>query len=582
MQAKLNYFSEPVQKHKKISERKEQTSLYFFYEAKKRHTFGRIAEAKYVYQRVLKFNPYCDASYYELGNIAIAEENFQEAIKLFLSAYFLDSTNYWYSNNLAKLFAITSQPQKAEIFYKITLRQNPKQKTAYQELLLIYEALQKNEKAISLIKLYLQHYSADESILLILQNLLFRQGRITEAINTVKLLLEKNQFEQSYYLLLAKLYGESRKDSLSFLEIEKAKKIDSLSINYLVELSDYYRRTVNFQNYFNTLLRLFENPKTNLELKTNYFSFLSQFPPLLKQYIPQVDSLYNNARKSFSYQTEMFCATYLLQTNRVQQAKHILKSLTSRGLQDAYLFDVSKNKRKSKFFKAYAQELSAYYDAWLIFFDIILNQQNWRELIAEVNNFEEMFPESVQYSFLKGLAYFQLKDFQSAINYWQESEKIMSKKDSSFCLRIYSSLGDAYEANKQHVKAEIYFEKALKLNPREFLVLNNYAYYLSLRKKNLSKALKMSKMVVNEYPQNAVYLDTYAWILYQMKDYAKAKEYLQKAMANGGAEETTLLEHYGDVLAALNENIAHIYWERAVEKGANSPELLEKIKKFKK
>jgi len=62
--------------------------------------------------------------------------------------------------------------------------------------------------------------------------------------------------------------------------------------------------------------------------------------------------------------------------------------------------------------------------------------------------------------------------------------------------------------------------------------------------------------------------------------YSESKKFFQRALVNGGNEEGVILEHYGDVLYALGEfSNAQIYWQRALEKGNDSAELREKLKR---
>ncbi|QLH46987.1 MAG: hypothetical protein HWD58_15985 [Bacteroidota bacterium] len=54
-------------------------------------------------------------------------------------------------------------------------------------------------------------------------------------------------------------------------------------------------------------------------------------------------------------------------------------------------------------------------------------------------------------------------------------------------------MGDVYHQLKQFDRSDSCFDAALMLNPKDASVLNNYAYYLSLRKDKLERAEKMSK-----------------------------------------------------------------------------------------
>ena len=120
-------------------------------------------------------------------------------------------------------------------------------------------------------------------------------------------------------------------------------------------------------------------------------------------------------------------------------------------------------------------------------------------------------------------------------------------------LPAYSIIGDTYYKLGQKSNAYKAYERALKADPGNLPVLNNYAYYLSLEGKKLKKAAAMSRITIEKEPDNATYLDTYGWILYLQKQYQKAKPYFKHAMLYGGRDSAVILEHYAKVLEALGE-----------------------------
>ena len=95
------------------------------------------------------------------------------------------------------------------------------------------------------------------------------------------------------------------------------------------------------------------------------------------------------------------------------------------------------------------------------------------------------------------------------------------------------------------------YEKSLEYLPENVIVLNNYAYYLSLRGENLEKAKQMSEKTLELFPEEANYLDTYAWILYKLKDYETAKIIMLQAIEI--AESKTFYNHLSDILIQLGE-----------------------------
>ncbi len=570
----------PTGERKPVSERKRQEQIYFFHEGKKRATFGDIDNAAYCFRRAIKSDPYCDACYYELASLAAAGKQLDEALSYSRSAYVLDTANVWYSLRLAQLLALAGKLELAASYYEKTLALNPKLQEAYGELLLIYDKQGEYDKGVKTIALYQQNFGVDEVSLFSKQGFLFKQGKVKEAIAEAKTLTEMYPSEQQHWLLLAELYGADGADSLSLKAMGSAKTLDSTSVKYLLGMSDYYRRVSDFDSYFATLHSLFSSKAMPAITKLQMLEFLLQFPAIEQSYVTTIDSLYSLARVPYSYAVELTYSKFLIQTQRVNRAIGTLKLMTERGAYDAYLLDVIKNKQASKFFAGYALESVAYYEGWSLFFDLLISAQAWANVLTEADTYAGIFPNQYRPFYFKGLAYFQQKNYGEAIRFWQQAERAAGTSDTAFCAQLYASLGDAFFIQKEYSKADKYFTRSLKLQPNNILVLNNYAYYLSLRKTKLKKALAMSKAAVEAEPDNATYLDTYGWILYEMGDYAEAKKIFQRAMVNGGNEEPVILEHYGDVLHALKElSNAHIYWERAREKGNKSPELLEKLKR---
>ena len=88
------------------------------------------------------------------------------------------------------------------------------------------------------------------------------------------------------------------------------------------------------------------------------------------------------------------------------------------------------------------------------------------------------------------------------------------------------------------MKAEAYaaYDSSLVYNPNNIGTLNNYAYYLSVERTNLDKAEEMSYKTVKAEPENATYLDTYAWILFEKKRYTEARIYIEQAMKKAKAD----------------------------------------------
>jgi tetratricopeptide (TPR) repeat protein len=86
---------------------------------------------------------------------------------------------------------------------------------------------------------------------------------------------------------------------------------------------------------------------------------------------------------------------------------------------------------------------------------------------------------------------------------------------------------------------------------------------------------------VEAEPDNATYLDTFAWILHLQGKDLEAKPFFKHAMLYGGKDSAVMLDHYAEVLYSLGEyDLARSYWNQAKNKnqGGDVPDLDERVK----
>jgi Tfp pilus assembly protein PilF len=121
-----------------------------------------------------------------------------------------------------------------------------------------------------------------------------------------------------------------------------------------------------------------------------------------------------------------------------------------------------------------------------------------------------------------------------------------------------SQLALVYEQMGRQELTDSLYEEALRLEPDNHLILNNYGYSLSERDIQIERALGMAQRAVEAQPDNASYLDTIGWIYYRLKDYPKAEEHILKAIQRGDVSPV-VHEHLGDVYHAMGDS------ERAME-----------------
>ncbi|CAM4227226.1 tetratricopeptide repeat protein [Cytophagaceae bacterium 50C-KIRBA] len=191
----------------------------------------------------------------------------------------------------------------------------------------------------------------------------------------------------------------------------------------------------------------------------------------------------------------------------------------------------------------------------------------------------EAYPNQGFLWFQMGFAQYMQGKSKEALASFESASPYVQEKDSWY-VQLFALMGDAYHALGNYRDSDMSFEKVLAKSPEEEHVLNNYSYYLSLRKEKLDKAAKMAKLLTDKFPKNGTYLDTFAWVLYQQKDYNKALQYIELALKDEKQSSSTVWEHYGDILFRLGKlEEAVKAWEKAKSLEGASPNLFKKIEK---
>jgi Tfp pilus assembly protein PilF len=143
---------------------------------------------------------------------------------------------------------------------------------------------------------------------------------------------------------------------------------------------------------------------------------------------------------------------------------------------------------------------------------------------------------------------------------------------------LYGQIGDTYFKINKTDSAFASYEKALTYNDKNIVVLNNYAYYLSLLKQDLTKAERMSALCMKLEPDNATYIDTYAWIFFVQGNYMLARVYIEQSIAKDRTNNPEIMDHYGDILYKSGETAKALeQWKKAKESGKKSATLDKKI-----
>lgn len=210
-------------------------------------------------------------------------------------------------------------------------------------------------------------------------------------------------------------------------------------------------------------------------------------------------------------------------------------------------------------------------------------KQDYDEVIRICTPARQYNPDELAFYYYQGLAHMQKKENDQSIDVFQRGISTISESSNPEIVSdFYAILGDLYFQTNRKADAFNAYDSCLQWKPDNIGCLNNYAYYLSLDNRELDKAEKMSYKTIVKEPNNATYLDTYAWVLFMEQKYTEAKIYIDKALANLDTLQTheDIYSHAGDIYFKIGEiDKAVDYWTQASKINSNNKLLIKKIRK---
>lgn len=502
--------------------------------------------------KVIEIDPNNDATYYELGLQYAKQKNSTQAAYYFGKAAELNPNNEWYLQNYAKAEEDLNNFTKAEEIYTELIKQHPEKVEIYFDLASV-KIYQNDLKGAN--KIYDEIESkigVNEDVSMQKQKIWLKLGKVDKAAEEAMKLVNMQPTEMRYRMNLAEIY-------LSNKELEKAQKalaeileIEPNSGFAQLALADFYREKKEDKLSYEYLKKAFANPTLNIDQKVRilapYFSALSIAE--VKEKAFELSKLITIAHPTDAKGFAIY-GDFLYQDKQLDGAK------------DAYTKTINLDK------KVFA--------VWQNLMFIEAEQNDYKSLLATSEEAIQLFPAQQVVHYLNAIAKMQEKNYEGAIISYKNALMLgtMNKETEA---QIYAGLGDAYHSLTQHKESDESYEKALSIRSDDPYVLNNYAYYLSLRNVELEKALAMSKKSNDILKSNSSFLDTYAWILFRMARYTDALIWIDNAIAAGGSKSATIIEHRGDVLIMLNRTEeAIVEWNKALIMGDKNDLLKKKI-----
>lgn len=483
---------------------------------------GRTDEAFKAYAGLTASEPRCAAAWYGLGRLALQRGWSDSAVACLKRASELSDSNKWYllalseaqkrqgdaKGRVATLERIvTLNPTVLEYYYELS---NANIEAG--DLPAAVEALDRVERMTGV----------TEPISLQKQRLWMAAGKEDRALKEVERLAEAMPQEKRYQAILAEAYmskGQYKKAKQRYDHILATDPADE----YIhLQLAEYYKRQGRPVEADREMEAAFANPKldcrTKLQLLASFYTNEEFYDPRRKAGFRLLDMV-----KADCGELPEFALIYgdaLMRQRRYPEA--------AVQLEQSLRHD------------------SSSYEVWEGLLICLANDSS-READLEryAARAERLFPMKTLPCYLQAMIAMRRDDHRTALDKLERTAKWGYQKGylEAECTAL---MAECYYRTEQYDKAWKAFDRYLKLEPEDWGMMNNYAYYMSEQGVNLERAEQLSRRTIDAEPDQANSLDTYGWILHLLGRDAEALPYLRKAVRLD-PESDTLKKHLDEV-----------------------------------
>ncbi len=521
---------------------------YYFFEGEKYFILEDYVKSLALFQKANEVSPDIATINYKIGEVYLKGKDLHNALPYAKRAVALDPQNKYFYLLAAEIHTRLGEfPEAADVFMQM-MERIPNTDFYIFDLAALYVYDEAYDKAIAAYNEAEKFFGVSEEISLQKQKIYLKKNQLENAIAEGEKLIENFPGESAYVVALSEILMSNNKGDQAVPYLEELVDGGEANPQAQLLLFEIYRQAGDENKAEESLQQAFENPELGIEAKL----------PLMVDYIQRLPDL--KIEILSKKLAESIVIAHPFDANAYAIYGDLLFALDQ------------KEAAKNKYQQALEQD-NTNFAVWQNILDIELGLNQLDEVVAHTDEALEIFPNQASLYYFRGAANMLKKNYKEAVFHLEQGKKL-STSNPDLQTIFLSQLGDAYNSLKNYDKSEQNYEAALAINPNNEYVLNNYSYFLSLRKEKLDLAKKMSARLVKNNPTSATYLDTYAWVLYMLGDYKEALKYLERALQHDPSG--VIFEHYGDILFKLGDtDKAVVQWQKA--KGLNdTSDLIDK------
>ncbi len=543
-----------------LTEEQQRKFDYYYLEAIRLKQAGDYDAAFDLLQHSLAINPHDASALYELAQYYLYLKQPERAEAALEQSVAAAPDNYWFAQALSQIYLQQNEADKATALLEDMVERFSTRLDPLYSLLEIYNRQEDYDRVLDVLNQIEQRTGKNEQLSLEKFRIYLRKGDNKRAFGEMENLVAEYPKDLRYRVVLGDVYLQNGKkdEARDIYQQVLAEEPDNAMAMY--SLAGYYEETGQDSLYQQQLDSLLLNRKVTTDVKSNVMRQLIIRNEQAGGDSLRIITLFDRIMQQDPDEPDlpMLYAQYLLSKGMNQQSLPVFKRV----------LDIDPTNTAAR----------------MTLLGEAVRQKDYKGIVNLCEAGIESNPDMLEFYYYLAFGYIQednrtddvLSTCQKALAH------VTSESKKEVVSEFYAIMGDTYHTKGMTEQAFAAYDSALVYNPDNIVVLNNYAYYLSLERRDLDRAEEMSYRTVKAEPGNATYLDTYAWVLFEKGNYAEARLYIDDAMKNGGGESSGVAEHCGDIYYMTGDvDGALKYWKQAWDMGIRTDVLKEKIEKKK-
>lgn len=334
-------------------------------------------------------------------------------------------------------------------------------------------------------------------------------------LSEITRLLEAMPNDSEAHLFAGKSYMHFGNDSLTLNALTQATRLDPTNGEAFMELAEYYQNHGDSIKYQKQILGALLSHTLEAETKTE----------LLRSYIvaniddteryPEIEKLFNEVVAVTPDEPslhKLFSAFEELAGNRKEMGQQALIALS---------LDPTDNDTRNNLIRYY-----------------MFDEGDTLQAIELCREAMKISPENLYFPIVGSEFLIHMGKPSEALK-MLEAVDITDVKNPAAVSSFLTTKGDTYYRIDSLQTALTLYDQAIALNQDNFLAYNNAAYFMAEADTLLDKAQRYARYAVLSNMESPTYLDTYAWVYFKQKNFAEAKNYIDKALNLALADSIT-------------------------------------------